>query len=70
MEDIDVKVILTIPRKKVEEDKKEIEHWNPGSMQNDEDIKQHYLEYFWGDKHEYLCSADIEVIIAEDQSNE
>ena len=59
---VTVRIVLT--RDEVEEYRKEWKECNPGNI-SDEEIKDDFLEWFWADKHEYLCSADINCDILE-----
>lgn len=54
-----VTVRITVTKEEVEEYRKSWKECNPGDI-SDEDIKENILEQFWADKHEYLCSADID----------
>lgn len=54
-----VTVRITITKEEIEEYRKTWKECNPGNI-SDKDIKKNILEQFWADKHEYLCSADIE----------
>lgn len=49
---------ITITKDEANEYREGWKEYNPGDL-TDEDIKERFMEQFWTDKHEYLCSADI-----------
>ena len=57
-------VRITLTKDEVEEYRKCWKECNPGDI-SDEEIKDDFLEWFWADKHKYLCSADINCDILE-----
>ena len=61
---MNVVVNITLTREEVEEFREGWKECHPGDI-SDEEIKDYYLEQFWADKHEYLCSADINCNILE-----
>ena len=53
-----VTVRITITKDEANEYRESWKEFNSNDL-TEEDIKKHFIELFWADKHEYLCSADI-----------
>ena len=53
-----VTVQITITKDEANEYCESWKEFNSNDLAED-DIKKHFIEQFWADKHEYLCLADI-----------